>query len=276
MKSFKIQQSITLKESGSFTHYLKEVSQQGLISPEAEVELATRAAAGDQLAIDALVKGNLRFVISVAKKYSGCGLSLEDLVSEGNIGLIKAAQKFDPQKGVKFITYAVWWIRQSILQGLALNSRTIRLPQNQINQLQKIGSLQSQLMIELQRPATYSELAQELGIDPDQVRLTLSSAQSTWALDTPLSDEGEFSLLDTLASESETDAPLLAQDLSKALFKYLDLLETRERFVLTSLFGLESAPQTPLEVSQKLGVGPERVRQIKTAALKKLRRFSAF
>lgn len=274
MKSFKIQQSITLKESGSFTHYLKEVSQEGLLGAEAEGELATRAKAGDQLAIDALVKGNLRFVISVAKKYSGCGLSLEDLVSEGNIGLIKAAQKFDPQKGVKFITYAVWWIRQSILQGLALNSRTIRLPQNQINQLQKIGSLQSQLMIELQRPATYSELAQELGIDPDQVRLTLSSAQSTWALDTPLSDEGEFSLLDTLASESETDAPLLAQDLSKTLFKYLDLLETRERFVLTSLFGLESAPQTPLEVSQKLGVGPERVRQIKTAALKKLRRLS--
>ena len=276
MKSFKIQQSITLKESGSFTHYLKEVSQQGLLGAEAEGELATRAQAGDQLAIDALVKGNLRFVISVAKKYSGCGLSLEDLVSEGNMGLIKAAQKFDPQKGVKFITYAVWWIRQSILQGLALNSRTIRLPQNQINQLQKIGALQSQLMMELQRPATYSELAQELGIDPDQVRLTLSSSQSTWALDTPLSDEGEFSLLDTLASESETDAPLLAQDLSKTLFKYLDLLETRERFVLTSLFGLESAPQTPLEVAQKLGVGPERVRQIKTAALKKLRRFSAF
>ena len=276
MKSFKIQQSITLKESGSFTHYLKEVSQQGLLGAEAEGELATRAQAGDQLAIDALVKGNLRFVISVAKKYSGCGLSLEDLVSEGNIGLIKAAQKFDPQKGVKFITYAVWWIRQSILQGLALNSRTIRLPQNQINQLQKIGALQSQLMMELQRPATYSELAQELGIDPYQVRLTLSSSQSTWALDTPLSDEGEFSLLDTLASESETDAPLLAQDLSKTLFKYLDLLETRERFVLTSLFGLESAPQTPLEVAQKLGVGPERVRQIKTAALKKLRRFSAF
>ena len=274
MKSFKIQQSITLKESGSFTHYLKEVSQQGLLGAEAEGELATRAQAGDQLAIDALVKGNLRFVISVAKKYSGCGLSLEDLVSEGNMGLIKAAQKFDPQKGVKFITYAVWWIRQSILQGLALNSRTIRLPQNQINQLQKIGALQSQLMMELQRPATYSELAQELGIDPDQVRLTLSSAQSTWALDTPLSDEGEFSLLDTLASESETDAPLLAQDLSKTLFKYLDLLETRERFVLTSLFGLESAPQTPLEVAQKLGVGPERVRQIKTAALKKLRRLS--
>ena len=276
MKSFKIQQSITLKESGSFTHYLKEVSQEGLLGAEAEGELATRAQAGDQLAIDALVKGNLRFVISVAKKYSGCGLSLEDLVSEGNMGLIKAAQKFDPQKGVKFITYAVWWIRQSILQGLALNSRTIRLPQNQINQLQKIGALQSQLMMELQRPATYSELAQELGIDPDQVRLTLSSSQSTWALDTPLSDEGEFSLLDTLASESETDAPLLAQDLSKTLFKYLDLLETRERFVLTSLFGLESAPQTPLEVAQKLGVGPERVRQIKTAALKKLRRFSAF
>ena len=276
MKSFKIQQSITLKESGSFTHYLKEVSQQGLLGAEAEGELATRAQAGDQLAIDALVKGNLRFVISVAKKYSGCGLSLEDLVSEGNMGLIKAAQKFDPQKGVKFITYAVWWIRQSILQGLALNSRTIRLPQNQINQLQKIGALQSQLMMELQRPATYSELAQELGIDPDQVRLTLSSSQSTWALDTPLSDEGEFSLLDTLASDSETDALVLASDLTNSVSKYLDLLETRERFVLTSLFGLESAPQTPLEVAKKLGVGPERVRQIKTAALKKLRRFSAF
>lgn len=270
MRAIKITQSITTKETESFNKYLRDVSGLDMINPQTEIELAKRIKAGDIKAQDQLVKANLRFVISVAKQYVGRGLDVEDLVSEGNLGLIKAAQKFDETRGIKFISFAVWWIRQSILQSIADNSRVVRLPLNQINALNKINQAQSELEMELGRPATSSELSEYLQISEDKINLTIKSSQKATSLDLPLSDDSDFSLLDTIQSDDFADDNTNKSDMSEMISKALSNLSEKERFVITYSFGIGVSEMTLSEIGLKLNLTSERVRQIKKAALKKL------
>jgi len=270
MRPLKITQSITSREGENFNKYLKEVSNLDMITPELEIELAKKIKAGDKRAQDKLITANLRFVISVAKQYIGRGLELEDLISEGNLGLIKAAQKFDETRGIKFISFAVWWIRQSILQAIADNSRVVRLPLNQINALNKIKSAQSQLEMELGRSATSSELSEYLNIDEDKIELTIKSSQKATSLDIPLSDDSEFSLLDTIQSEEFADCDTNKSDMSEMITKSLSNLSERERYVIVNSFGIHVVEMTISEIANVLGITSERVRQIRKSALKKL------
>lgn len=270
MRALKITQSITTRETESFNKYLKDVSGLDMINPETEIELAKRIKAGDTKAKDQLVKANLRFVISVAKQYVGRGLDVEDLVSEGNLGLIKAAEKFDETRGIKFISFAVWWIRQSILQSIADNSRVVRLPLNQINALNKINQAQSELEMELGRAATSSELSEYLQISEDKINLTIKSSQKSTSLDLPLSDDSDFSLLDTIQSDDFADNELAQSEMSTKISEAIKGLSDKERFVITYSFGIGVSEMTLSEIGLKLNLTSERVRQIKNAALKKL------
>ena len=269
----KITQSITNRDSESFDKYLKDINPKPMITPEREVELSNKIKSGSLRAKNELVEANLRFVVSVAKQYVGRGLDISDLVSEGNIGLIKAAEKFDATKGVKFISYAVWWIRQSILQSLADNSRTIRLPLNQINSLNKIRECQSKLEQSLNRVPTSLELANELGLDLDKVELSLQSSQYVRSLDTPVSfDEDSMTLLDTISSDSQSDEVCQLDSLKSEIMSLLLRLNTKERMVIEMSFGLGGKSEMSIsEISEVLGVGPERCRQIKKAAIDKLK-----
>lgn len=269
MKPLRITTSITLKESESFVKYLENVSKCDMITPEEEIELARRIKLGDQKACDKLVSANLRFVISVAKKYVGSGLSLEDLVSEGNVGLIKAAKKFDCDRGIKFISYAVWWIRQSIMQALADNSRMIRLPQNQIAILNKVKTAQSELEMELGRQATSEELSDYLQIELDKIELSLQSLNRVTSLDTKIGED-DLTIEDTISSSSETDVIVNQSDIKTSVKDLLLKLNQRERRVIESVFGITGKEMSLSEISKELGVTPERVRQIKISALKKM------
>ena len=270
MRALKITQSITTKETESFNKYLRDVSGLDMINPQTEIELAKRIKAGDIKAQDQLVKANLRFVISVAKQYVGRGLDVEDLVSEGNLGLIKAAQKFDETRGIKFISFAVWWIRQSILQSLADNSRQVRLPLNQINALNKIKSAENDLEQQLQRKATASELAEYLNIEEDKINLSITSSQKISSMDTPFGDDSDFTLADTFQSSDFADTEIIQSDISEKIKGALSNLTERERFIIINLFGIGVNEMTLGEVANKLDLTSERVRQIKNGALKKL------
>jgi RNA polymerase primary sigma factor len=279
MKPLKITKSITNRETPSFEKYLSEVSKTELINAEKEVELARLIKKGNQNAINQLVNSNLRFVISVAKQYAGRGMSVEDLVSEGNIGLIKAAQKWDETRGIKFISYAVWWIRQSILQSLSDNSRSIRLPLNQINALNKINSTISKLEQDLQRIPTSSELSELLKIDEKKIELSLKSSNKVSSLDMLISTEGDLTLLDTISSDSNTDDLVNQSDMNSNLIFLISKLSEREQIIIKSLFGIGVDIKTISEVSMDLHLTSERVRQIKNLAIKKLNkslRFSTF
>ena len=269
----KITQSITNRDSESFDKYLKDINPKPMITPEREVELSNKIKSGSLRDKNELVEANLRFVVSVAKQYVGRGLDISDLVSEGNIGLIKAAEKFDATKGVKFISYAVWWIRQSILQSLADNSRTIRLPLNQINSLNKIRECQSKLEQSLNRVPTSLELSNELGLHLDKVELSLQSSQYVRSLDTPVSfDEDNITLLDTISSDSQSDEVCQLDSLKSEIMSLLLRLNTKERMVIEMSFGLGGKSEMSIsEISEVLGVGPERCRQIKKAAIDKLK-----
>jgi RNA polymerase primary sigma factor len=273
MRPLKITQSITNRETPSFEKYLKDVSKLDLISPEREIELARLIKSGSQRAMNELINSNLRFVISVAKQYAGRGMSVEDLVSEGNIGLIKAAEKWDETRGIKFISYAVWWIRQSILQSLADNSRTIRLPLNQVNSLSKINSAFAQLEQELGRIPTTSELSEYLEIEEEKIELTLTSSKKTTSLDLAVGEEEDFTLLDTIQSDSMTDDLINQSDLNNQLMNAISKLSDKEQKVIINLFGMGVTTKTPNELSIEMGVSSERVRQIKTGAIKKLQSF---
>jgi RNA polymerase primary sigma factor len=266
----KITQSITNRDTQSFNQYLKDVSTKPLISAEDEVHLATRIKSGDQTACNKLVEANLRFVISIAKQFQGRGLDLEDLVSEGNIGLVKAAHKFDETRGMKFITYAVWWIRQSILESIAVNGREVRLPQNQIANLRKIDVAKSQLQSELQREATPFEIADYLDLDTGKLDQLVVVSKKSKRLDSTLLDDSDTKLSDTLVSDYYTDDLLNAEDLAGDIELRLSKLTEKERFVITGLFLDRSERQTLESISNKLGVSKERVRQIKKLALKKM------
>lgn len=261
-------------DRSSLDQYLKEISAYPLLTRDDEVELAQRIRQGDQEALDKLVRSNLRFVVSVAKKYQNQGVALSDLINEGNLGLIRAAHKFDETKGIKFISYAVWWIRQAILQALAEQSRIVRVPLNRAGALHRIGKRSAALLQELGREPTVEELADELDISEEEVRRTLSLSQSHLSLDAPLTPGEDNRLLDYLPDQFAPgpDDETYDQALMDTVEEALKTLKEREAKILRLYFGLDGQePMTLEEIGSILGVTRERVRQIKEKALLRLR-----
>ncbi|HUG41404.1 MAG TPA: sigma-70 family RNA polymerase sigma factor [Longimicrobiales bacterium] len=264
-------------EESSLDQYLKEISAYKLLTREEEVTLAQRIRKGDQEALDKLVRSNLRFVVSVAKKYQNQGVALSDLINEGNLGLIRAAHKFDETKGIKFISYAVWWIRQAILQALAEQSRIVRVPLNRAGALHRIGKRSSMLLQELGREPTVEELADELDLSEDEVRRTLSLSQTHLSLDAPLTPGEDNRLLDYLPDQFSPgpDDETYDRALLDTVEEALETLKEREAKILRLYFGLDSQePMTLEEIGSLLGITRERVRQIKEKALLRLRHAS--
>ncbi len=274
MRQLKISKSITNREVAALDKYLSDISKEPLITPEEEVELAQKIKAGDDRALDRLVKANLRFVVSVAKQYQNQGLSLPDLINEGNVGLIKAAKKFDETRGFKFISYAVWWIRQSILQALAEQSRIVRLPLNQVGTINKIKKEYSRLEQDLQRVPSAAEIAESLDIPDNKIDSAFRMNLKTVSVDAPLPNEEGNCLLDVLSSNSnpEPDSMLIDESLSQEIQRSLSLLNDKEREILMLHFGIGIGYSLTLEeIGTKYGLTRERVRQIKEKALRRLR-----
>ena len=273
MRQLKITKSITNRESASLDKYLQEIGRKDLITVDEEVELAQRIKKGDQAALDKLVSANLRFVVSVAKQYQNQGLSRPDLIDEGNLGLIKAAQKFDETRGFKFISYAVWWIRQSILQALAEQSRIVRLPLNQVGSLNKIGKALSRFEQENERRPSASELADELNVPVDKISDTMKVSGRHVSVDAPFVDGEDNSLLDVLPNDDSpmADAELNQESLSKEVNRALDQLNPRERDILKMFFGIGCQEMTLEEIGAKFDLTRERVRQIKEKAIRRLK-----
>jgi RNA polymerase primary sigma factor len=264
-------------DDGSLDQYLREISQYPLITREDEVELARRIKKGCQLSLDKLVRSNLRFVVSVAKKYQNQGVSLSDLINEGNLGLIRAAHKFDETKGIKFISYAVWWIRQAILQALAEQSRIVRVPLNRAGTLHRIGKRSSTLLQELGREPTVEEIAEGMDITQEEVAKTLSISQSHLSLDAPLTPGEDNKLLDYIPDTQNPgpDDETFERALSESIDEVLETLKEREAKILRLYFGLEGKePMTLEEIGGMMGITRERVRQIKEKALARLRHVS--
>ncbi len=264
-------------EEGSLDQYLRDISAYPLISREDEAELARRIRTGDQEALDKLVRSNLRFVVSVAKKYQNQGVSLSDLINEGNLGLIRAGHKFDETKGIKFISYAVWWIRQAILQALAEQSRIVRVPLNRAGALHRIGKRASALLQELGREATHAEIAEGMDITEEEVAKTMSISQVHLSLDAPLAPGEDNRLLDYLADtvSASPDEQTIEKALTEAIEESLGALKEREAKILRLYFGLdEHEAMTLEEIGAQLGITRERVRQIKEKALSRLRHVS--
>lgn len=254
--------------------YLQEIGQIPLLTPEEEVDLARRIKQGDQEALHKLTRANLRFVVSVAKKYQGQGLSLADLINEGNYGLIKAAQRFDETRGFKFISYAVWWIRQAILQALAEQSRVVRLPLNRIGTISKIRKTSAKLAQEHERAPNIEELAKELEIDVEKVREAMQHTGRHLSMDAPFNEDDDNSLLDVLPDDEDLqpDDTLLDESVKIDIERALSLLHPREAEITRLYFGIgREHPLTLEEIGQRFGLTRERVRQIKEKALRKLR-----
>lgn len=275
MRQLKITKSITNRESQSLEKYLQEIGKVDLLTPEEEVELAQKIKQGDQLALEKLTKANLRFVVSVAKQYQNQGLSLSDLINEGNLGLIKAAQRFDETRGFKFISYAVWWIRQSILQALAEQSRIVRLPLNKVGSLNKINKAFSALEQEFEREPSADELAEMLDVGIDEVETTLSVAARHVSVDAPFVDGEDNSLLDVLENSTspDTDRSLsYNESLREEIERSLSTLTERQRSVIKLYFGIGVKHPLSLEdIGDRFDLTRERVRQIKDKAINKLR-----
>ncbi len=275
MRQLKITKSITNRESQSLEKYLQEIGKVDLLTPEEEVELAKRIKQGDQAALEKLTKANLRFVVSVAKQYQNQGLSLSDLINEGNLGLIKAAQRFDETRGFKFISYAVWWIRQSILQALAEQSRIVRLPLNKVGSLNKINKAFSELEQEYEREPSSDELATTLDIPTEEVETTLGVAARHVSMDAPFVEGEDNSLLDVLENSStpDTDQELdYNQSLRREIERSLSTLTDRQCDVIKLYFGIGvEHPMSLEDIGEKFGLTRERVRQIKDKAINKLR-----
>jgi len=278
MRQLKITKSITNRESQSLDKYLQEISKEELITAQEEVELAQRIKQGDQRALDKLTRANLRFVVSVSKQYQNQGLSLPDLINEGNLGLIKAAQRFDETRGFKFISYAVWWIRQSILQALAEQSRIVRLPLNQVGSLSKINKMFSKLEQEFERPPSAEELAHALDLPTEKVVQSLKVSGRHISMDAPFTDDGDSnSLLDVLINDDSPDADsnLLNESLQNEVERSLATLSGRERDVIRLFFGIGMNHGLTLdEIGEKFDLTRERVRQIKEKAIRKLKQQS--
>jgi RNA polymerase primary sigma factor len=275
MRQLKITKSITNRESQSLEKYLQEIGKVDLLTPEEEVDLAKRIKQGDQVALEKLTKANLRFVVSVAKQYQNQGLSLSDLINEGNLGLIKAAQRFDETRGFKFISYAVWWIRQSILQALAEQSRIVRLPLNKVGSLNKINKAFSELEQEFEREPSPEELAEMLEIPTEEVETTLGVAARHVSMDAPFVEGEDNSLLDVLENSATpgTDEPLEYQEsLRREIERSLSTLTDRQCDVIKLYFGIGvEHPMSLEDIGEKFGLTRERVRQIKDKAINKLR-----
>jgi len=275
MRQLKITKSITNRESQSLEKYLQEIGKVDLLTPEEEVDLAQRIRAGDQIALERLTKANLRFVVSVAKQYQNQGLTLSDLINEGNLGLIKAAQRFDETRGFKFISYAVWWIRQSILQALAEQSRIVRLPLNKVGSLNKINKAFSNLEQEFEREPSADELAEMLEITREEVETTLGVAARHVSVDAPFQEGEENSLLDVLENKSapRTDMQLeYLESLRTEIERSLSTLTDRQKEVIKYYFGIGvEHPMSLEDIGEKFGLTRERVRQIKDKAINKLR-----
>ena len=273
MRQLKITKSITNRESASLDKYLQEIGRKDLITVDEEVELAQKIKQGDQAALDKLVSANLRFVVSVAKQYQNQGLSLPDLIDEGNLGLIKAAQKFDETRGFKFISYAVWWIRQSILQALAEQSRIVRLPLNQVGSLNKIGKALQRFEQENERRPSPAELAEQLDVPVEKIADTMKVSGRHVSVDAPFVYGEDNSLLDVLPNEDSpmADSSLTQESLSKEVNRALEQLNPRERDILRMFFGIGCQEMTLEEIGAKFDLTRERVRQIKEKAIRRLK-----
>lgn len=277
MRQLKISKQITNRESQSLDKYLQEIGKVDLLTPDEEVDLAKRIREGDQAALEKLTKANLRFVVSVAKQYQNQGLSLGDLINEGNLGLIKAAQRFDETRGFKFISYAVWWIRQSILQALAEQSRIVRLPLNRVGSLNKISKTFSELEQKFEREPSPEELAEVLEVSTNEIVDTMKISGRHVSMDAPFVQGEENSLLDVLENDSEhtPDSDLMVDSLRKEVQRALSTLTQREADVVTFYFGLNGAHVMTLEeIGEKFNLTRERVRQIKEKAIRRLRHTS--
>jgi len=273
MRQLKITKSITNRESASLDKYLQEIGREELITVEDEVELAQRIRKGDQEALEKLTRANLRFVVSVAKQYQNQGLSLPDLINEGNLGLIKAAEKFDETRGFKFISYAVWWIRQSILQALAEQSRIVRLPLNQVGSLNKINKALSKFEQENERMPSPEELAEILDIPREKIADTLRVSGRHVSVDAPFVDGEDNNLLDVLVNSDSPNADrgLVNESLNKEIERALSTLTERERDIVKYFFGIGASEMTLEEIGEYFGLTRERVRQIKEKAIRRLR-----
>ncbi len=277
MRQLKITKSITNRESASLDKYLQEIGREELVSPEEEVELAQRIRKGDQEALEKLTRANLRFVVSVAKQYQNQGLSLPDLINEGNLGLIKAAEKFDETRGFKFISYAVWWIRQSILQALAEQSRIVRLPLNQVGSLNKINKALGKFEQENERQPSADELSEMIDIPKDKINDTLRVSGRHVSVDAPFVEGEDNSLLDVLPNDDSpsADRGLTNESLSTEIERALQILTGREREIIKSFFGIGCQEMTLEEIGERLDLTRERVRQIKEKAIRKLKKPAA-
>ena len=276
MRQLKITQSITNRESASLDKYLQEIGKEELITVEEEVELAQRIKKGDQAALEKLTKANLRFVVSVAKQYQNKGLSLPDLINEGNVGLIKAGQKFDETRGFKFISYAVWWIRQSIIQAVSEQSRIVRLPLNQLGSLNKINRAFSKFEQEYERKPSPEELGEILELPADKVADTIRVSGRQVSVDAPFVDGEDNSLLDVLVNNDSpnADTSLMMESLGKEIQRALATLSERETDIITQFFGIGCQEMTLEEIAERFGLTRERVRQIKEKAIRRLRHTS--
>lgn len=274
MRQLKITKSITNRETASLDKYLQDIGKEELISAEEEVILAQKIKAGDENALEKLTKANLRFVVSVAKQYQNQGLSLPDCINEGNLGLIKAARRFDETRGFKFISYAVWWIRQSILQALAEQSRIVRLPLNQVGSLNKIKKVSSRLEQEFQRPPSTDEIADSLELPEHKIDAALKIATKYVSVDAPLTAEEDLKFLDVFIPDNSTptDSILMKESLGREIQRSLATLTEKERDVINLYFGIGTNHEFTLEeIGTKFDLTRERVRQIKEKAIRRLK-----
>lgn len=273
MRQLKITKSITNRESASLDKYLQEIAKEDLLSSDEEVELAQRIRKGDRKALDKLTKANLRFVVSVAKQYQNQGLSLADLINEGNVGLIRAAEKFDETRGFKFISYAVWWIRQSILQAIAEQSRIVRVPLNQVGSVNKITRALNQFEQENERRPNTQEISERTDIPIEKVGEALQVTGRHVSVDAPFAEGDDNSLLDVIVNDNApmADIGLVKESLRAEIKSALQTLNERERNVITAFFGIDQPEMTLEEIGTKYGLTRERVRQIKEKAIRRLR-----
>ena len=273
MRQLKITKSITSRDSASLDKYLQEIGREGLLTVEEEVDLTQRIRKGDRRALDKLVRANLRFVVSVAKQYQNQGLSLPDLINEGNVGLIKAAEKFDETRGFKFISYAVWWIRQTILQALAEQSRIVRLPLNQVSAVNKITKAITKFEQEHERKPSAEELAEIVNELPEKIHDSLRASGRHLSVDAPFVEGEENSLLDVMTNTDSpsADGTLVNESLATEISRSLSMLNEREKDIVEMSFGINHQEMTLEEIGERFGLTRERVRQIREKAIRKLR-----